>query len=341
MSNNISIKDGAGVDVVVKTTDNAGVHTPHHNVDSSALPTGAATETSLSAVKTSVELLDDAILAVDAAIGSAKVVMIGAIRDDALTTLTPVENDAVPLRVDSTGALHVTGAGGGTQFAVDSALGATPTGTLAIAKRDDVLSALTPIEGDAVELRVDSEGALWVSAKPGAAQKTDDAAFTPASDAVIVIGFQADETSPDSVDEGDAGAARMTLDRKQIVTTRGHPTGGATLFKNIDVDETEDQISATAATLYSLYLINTTAAIIFVKLYNATAANVTVGTTVPDVTIPVPGNNDTDGAGVVLTYPMGMAFSTALTIAATTGVADNDAGAPGANAIVASGTYVA
>jgi hypothetical protein len=54
------------------------------------------------------------------------------------------------------------GIGGGTQYAVDAALGATPTGTVAIAKRDDALSALTPVEGDAVEMRVDANGALWV-----------------------------------------------------------------------------------------------------------------------------------------------------------------------------------
>lgn len=43
MANNVDILDGAGATKTVKTTDNAGVHTPHHNVDSSALPTGAAT----------------------------------------------------------------------------------------------------------------------------------------------------------------------------------------------------------------------------------------------------------------------------------------------------------
>jgi len=54
------------------------------------------------------------------------------------------------------------GIGGGTQYAVDAALGATPTGTLGLAIRDDALSALTPVEGDAIGLRVDANGALWV-----------------------------------------------------------------------------------------------------------------------------------------------------------------------------------
>jgi hypothetical protein len=45
---------------------------------------------------------------------------------------------------------------------------------------------------------------------------TDDAAFTPATSKVSAVGFMADSTSTDSVDEGDIGAARMTLDRRQI-----------------------------------------------------------------------------------------------------------------------------
>jgi len=41
MANNLDIKDGAGDDQTVKTTDNAGVHTPHHNVDTlPSLPAG-------------------------------------------------------------------------------------------------------------------------------------------------------------------------------------------------------------------------------------------------------------------------------------------------------------
>lgn len=46
--------------------------------------------------------------------------------------------------------------------AIDTATGATDTGVLALATRDDALSALTPIEGDNVQLRTDANGALWV-----------------------------------------------------------------------------------------------------------------------------------------------------------------------------------
>ena len=116
-------------------------------------------------------------------------------------------------------------------------------------------------------------------------------------------------------------------------------SGGASALKVLDSDETEDEIKATAGQLYNLYCFNSTNAILYVKLYNATAANVTVGTTTPVMTIPVPGNNDTDGAGVVMTWPNGLAFDTAITIATTTGLADNDTGAPGANAMTLAGSY--
>ena len=47
----------------------------------------------------------------------------------------------------------------------------------------------------------------------------DDAAFAVGTDAVLPTGFLADETTPDSVDEGDTGIARMTLNRRQITAS--------------------------------------------------------------------------------------------------------------------------
>lgn len=45
------------------------------------------------------------------------------------------------------------------------------------------------------------------------ASQVDDAAFTPGTGRVLMIGAEADETTPDAVDEGDGGALRMTLQR--------------------------------------------------------------------------------------------------------------------------------
>jgi len=46
----------------------------------------------------------------------------------------------------------------------------------------------------------------------------DDSAFVVGTDQVGATGFLADETTPDSVDEGDIGIARMTLTRIQLAT---------------------------------------------------------------------------------------------------------------------------
>lgn len=46
----------------------------------------------------------------------------------------------------------------------------------------------------------------------------DDSAFVIGTDRVNAQGFLADETATDSVDEGDIGLARMTLDRRMIVS---------------------------------------------------------------------------------------------------------------------------
>jgi hypothetical protein len=67
---------------------------------------------------------------------------------------------------------------------------------------------------------VDADGHLQVDILSGGGSNAsvivDDSAFTPATSSVTAVGFFADETAPDSVDEGDIGAARMTLDRKQL-----------------------------------------------------------------------------------------------------------------------------
>ena len=89
-------------------------------------------------------------------------VMALAVRDDALTTLTPVDGDYVPLRVSSTGALHVTGGGGGTEYTEDVATPAAITGTATMMERDDIIAALTPVAGDWAAMRCSAEGALWV-----------------------------------------------------------------------------------------------------------------------------------------------------------------------------------
>jgi hypothetical protein len=110
-------------------------------------------------------------------------------------------------------------------------------------------------------------------------------------------------------------------------------SGGLSIFRSIDLDESEEEVKASAGQVYSMWVTNTATSTRFIKFYNATAANVTVGTTTPVITIGIPGNTSDDVSGH-FGGPLGIAFGTAITVAATTGVADNDTGAPGANEVV-------
>jgi hypothetical protein len=162
----------------------------------------------------------------------------------------------------------------------------------------------------------------------------DDSAFVQGTNRLLAVGFIADETSSDTIQEHDVGVPRMTLDRRQIVVPQPHTAGGLSIFRSIDLDETEEEVKATAGCVYAMWVTNTATSTRFIKFYNATAANVSVGTTTPVITIGIPGNSSDDIAGNFGPGGMGITFDTAICVAATTGVADNDTGAPSANDVI-------
>jgi hypothetical protein len=135
------------------------------------------------------------------------------------------------------------------------------------------------------------------------------------------------------VDIGDVDVTSISAGTNLIgdVGIQGRATGGLTIFRSIDLDESEEEVKATAGTVYSILAFNRTAAPLYLKFYNLTAANTTVGTSTPVITLVVPANADSDGAGFTHSVAQGYAFDTAISAAVTTGVADADTGAPGAN----------
>lgn len=108
------------------------------------------------AIKTAVELIDNAISGSEMQVDVVAALPAGT---NAIGKLAA--NSGVDIGdVDVTSVIPGTGA---TNLgkAIDTATGATDTGVLALATRDDALGALTPIEGDNVQLRTDANGALW------------------------------------------------------------------------------------------------------------------------------------------------------------------------------------
>lgn len=109
---------------------------------------------------------------------------------------------------------------------------------------------------------------------------------------------------------------------------------GALVSKNLDVGTTDIAIKSTQGYVCGWYLFNASASTRYFKFYNGTVSNVIVGTTAPYKTVPVPA-----GAAANIWFDGGLLYSTAITLACTTGLADNNSGAPTANDCVADVFY--
>ena len=108
----------------------------------------------------------------------------------------------------------------------------------------------------------------------------------------------------------------------------------AKIARNLDVDESGDNMVDAPAILYGYIIFNTATSFRYVKLYDDASAP-TVGTDTPIATFAIPPQG-----GANLDFRDGMMiFQNGIGIGATTGVADNDTGAPGANDVIVNILY--
>lgn len=275
-------------------------------------------------------------------------VMALSVRSNTAAATSSADGDYQPLITDTNGRLHVIEPSAASALtalqlidnlvlAEDAAHVSGDPGVQMLTVRQATAAALAGTAGDYQPLITDANGRLYTAAVTTNSSGTvidpqaDDAAFTPATSLVSVI---AGIVTSDSVDSGDAGAVAMSTDRKLHATLKPDTVGGLTPFFSLDIDESEEEVKASAGKLYFVHAVNLTDAPLYLKFYNATAASVTVGTTTPVLVFPVVSQGTVDGAGFVFNSDIGFSFSTAITVACTTGVANNDTGAPGANACV-------
>ncbi len=168
-----------------------------------------------------------------------------------------------------------TAAGGGTQYAVDTALGNTPTGTAAIAKRDDALSTLTPVEGDAVEIRVDANGALWThddaldAALAGSEIQVDVVAALPAG--TNAIGKLAANSG---VDIGDVDVTSISAGTNVIGKVGHDKTGIGHGVKTVTTAGSDEALAA-----------STTAKVVILQAQTDNTSAVAIGATGVDATV--------------------------------------------------------
>lgn len=105
---------------------------------------------------------------------------------------------------------------------------------------------------------------------------------------------------------------------------------GFTNYRNTALSATKQAVVAAACALWGVNLINVNTSPVYLKCYDALAADVTVGTTTPVLTLVVPAGDGTTPGALLITpdvLPV-RAFATGLTIACVTGLADNSTAAP-------------
>lgn len=110
---------------------------------------------------------------VDVAAGTDGGVVVLAVRDDVLTSLTPIDGDYVQVRTDASGSVWVAVSSvnpgvGSTDLgkSEDAVHGDGDTGVMSLAVRNDVLAALAGTDGDYAPVQVTAAGALWVEDAP-------------------------------------------------------------------------------------------------------------------------------------------------------------------------------
>lgn len=192
MADNLTLNSGSG-GATLATDDVAGVHYQIVKISTGALDAAGSPVSASNPMP------------VDDAGGSLTV-------DNAALSVTGGGAEATALRVtianDSTGVVSIDDNGG--SITVDGTVAVSGTVTVGSHAVTNAGTFAVQVDGAALT-------ALQLIDDPVI---TDDAAFTPATSKVMMAGFEFDDTTPDSVDEGDAGAARMSANRNQYIQIR-------------------------------------------------------------------------------------------------------------------------
>ncbi len=237
----------------------------------------------------------------------------GAVRNDALATLAGTDNEIAPLQVNASGALYTVLSAGTAE------IGKLAAGTAAIGK----LAANSGVDIGDVDI-------LTVTPGTGASNlgKAEDAVHGSGDVGVMSLAVRNDALAALGGADGDYAPLQVGEDGGLWTRPSAGPLGGCKMFTSVDLDQTEEDPTSGPTTIYGIYAWNATAAPLWLQMFNTNT--VTVGTTAPTNNFLIPANADSDGAGVVIPIPVcGLAYSTALTVAITTG-SGTDNGAPGA-----------
>jgi hypothetical protein len=192
------------------------------------------------------------------------------------------------------------------------------------------IAQATPISGNSVTVTSVTPGTT--TTKLG---KTEDAAHASGDVGVLGLGVVTTDGDGTSATDGDNAAYTLSSTGAVRVQSVGTANEGLSVYSNIDIDETSgtttQQLKSSKGVLYSCVVGTTTGTAEYLKFYNATSlTGSAAGTETPVITVALPAllGNQTLYFG-----PGGYYFDTGMTLAATTGIAVADTGAPAANAV--------
>ena len=207
------------------------------------------------------------------------------------------------------------------------------TGTLQVAQNplahgtDSVLiygnDAGTPLQRP---ISVDSTGQVNVVCT---ANSLDIRVLSAADDSVMAYGFDGSNIRQLKTDV----AGR--LDTLATCTQSGSWSVGVTdealAFRSLDVQPSSIQVGSTNVRVCSIFVQNDAGAHRYLKLYNDTSADETY---TPAMTLPLPTKTVMN-----IPFPIPLKFVNGLCLRATTGLADNDTGAPSTNDVIVNIAY--
>lgn len=294
-------------------TANAGSGTFAISAASLPLPTGAATNSTVAAMQV--------------AQASTTSGQSGTLMQGAVTTASPTYTTAQtsPLSLDTSGSLRVaivSGAGSGGTAIADGATftrgttSETPTGGVVDA------SAPTLTAGKAAALSLNTDGTLNVKVSNGISSGT---AGAPNSAVLSIQGI----TSMTPIKTDGSGVTQPVSIAATVAVTDVPATSGgwskwSTPHDNSNTPlTTKAAVKGSAGQLGGYIIYNPNASVAYVQVFDAaTTGAVTLGTTRPDMVIPIPASS-----GANLEIGKGAAFASGIVVAATT--ADSNATAPG------------
>ena len=126
------------------------------------------------------------------------------------------------------------------------------------------------------------------------------------------------------------GTLRVIQSSDSKVQPIAGTSGGCSVKSFIVANNTTSvAVKASAGNICAIVAYNNSATIAYLKVYNAVQGSTTCGSGTPVERHLIPSS--TSGAGFVVPLAIGDTYATAITVCVTTGIADNDTGAPAAS----------